>query len=235
MISPVMLFGLSVLMGLAFCTMRAVAQTVPAAGERTANIRDFGAIADGRSLNTAAIQKAIDSLAQQGGGTLVIPAVKGPETGPGGWEEFVSGALFLKPGVNVRVEKNAILKGSTDVKDYPLTRTRIEGHFQEWVPALLNAEGADHLRIDGEGTLDGSGTPFYAAFRAAAAANRGTRNLDVPRPRLIFIAKCKDVQISGIHLLNSGFWNLHLYNCDGVVIDGLDIRAPIRVAQHRRH
>ena len=106
-----------------------------------------------------------------------------------------------------------------------MMKTRIEGHFQDWLPALVNAIETDNVRIDGDGTLDGSGTPFYAAFRAARAAVRGTKNLDVPRPRLIFIEKGKNVTVAGLHLLNSGFWNLHLYNCDGVTVDGLDIRA----------
>jgi polygalacturonase len=210
-----------------FAAFPGFAQTAPAAAPRTANIKDFGAVPDGKTLNTAAIQKAIDDLARQGGGTLVIPAAENtsalPVTPGGSAGAFLSGALFLKPGVNLHLQKNAILKGSTDANDYPATRTRIEGHFQEWLPALLNALQCDHLTIDGEGTLNGSGAPFYAAFRNAP---RGTRNLDVPRPRLIFISKAKDVHVSGIHLLNSGFWNLHLYNCDGVVIDGLDIRAP---------
>jgi alpha-L-rhamnosidase len=185
--------------------------------KRTASIADYGAVADGTTLNTTAIQKGIDALASQGGGTLVIPAADG--------KAFLSGALFLKPGVNLRVEKGAILKGSTDVKDYPRTMTRIEGHFEPWLPALVNASRHDGLRIDGEGTLDGSGTPFYAAFRSARAADKSTKNLDVPRPRLIFIERSKDVSVSGLHLLNSGFWNLHLYNCDGVTVDRLDIRA----------
>ncbi len=191
------------------------AQTAPAT--HTASILDFGAKADGETLNTAAIQTAIDSLASQGGGTLTIPDAAG--------KAFLSGALFLKPGVNLHLDKNAILKGSTDVKDYPTLKTRVEGHFQDWLPALINAVETDNVRIDGEGTLDGSGTPFYAAFRAARTAVRGTKNLDVPRPRLIFIQKSKNVTVAGINLLNSGFWNLHLYNCDGVTVDGLDIRA----------
>ena len=128
----------------------------------------------------------------------------------------------MKPHVNLRLEKGAILKGSTDIKDYPLTRTRIEGHFQDWAPALINASETDGLRIEGEGTLDGSGTPYYAAFHNA----RGAKNLDIPRPRLLFISKSSNVTISGIHLLNSGFWNLHLYDCQNVTIDGLDIRRP---------
>jgi parallel beta-helix repeat protein len=202
----------------------------------TINIRDAGAIPDGKTLNTKIIQKAIDDLAAKGGGTIIIPAAVPPapdapkpvpqtaaDANAGKIVDgaFLSGALFLKPGVNLHLDKGAILKGSTDTKDYPTMKTRIEGHFQDWLPALINAEEIDHLKIDGDGVLDGSGTPFYAAFRR----DRGT-NLGTPRPRLLFISKCKDASISGLHLFNSGFWNLHLYNCDGVTIDGLEIDAP---------
>ena len=103
--------------------------------------------------------------------------------------------------------------------------THIEGHFQVWVPALVNADHVDHLRISGEGTLDGSGTPFYAEFRSRIAANRQTTNLDVKRPRMMFIRESNDVSVSGLHFLNSAFWNLHIYKCDGVKVDGLDINA----------
>jgi len=211
---------------LALCALIAPANAQTTAPERTAKITDFGAMADGKTDNTAAIQKAIDALSQQGGGTLIVPAGAMPaiSAGAGGNAAgaFLSGALFLKPHVNLRLDKGAILKGSTDIKAYPMTRTRIEGHFQEWAPALINASEIDGLRIEGEGTLDGSGTPFYAAFRNA----RGAKNLDVPRPRLLFISKSTHVSITGIHLLNSGFWNLHLYDCQNVTVDGLDIRAP---------
>ncbi len=209
---------------------------VPATPPATINIKDAGAVPDGKTMNTAIIQKAIDDLAAKGGGTVIIPAAVPPAAdAPKPIPEtaadanagkiidgaFLSGALFLKPGVNIHLDKGAILKGSTDTKDYPTMKTRIEGHFQDWLPALINADQIDHLKIDGEGVLDGSGTPFYAAFRR----DRGT-NLGTPRPRLLFISKCKDASISGLHLFNSGFWNLHLYNCDGVTVDGLEIDAP---------
>src|SRR4051812_33296087 len=91
-------------------------------------ISDAGAIGDGATLNTQAIQKAIDRLAASGG-TVVVPAGK-----------FLSGAIFLKPGVNLHLEKDAVLLGSTQIDEYPPMPTRIEGHTQVWRPALINAD-----------------------------------------------------------------------------------------------
>jgi alpha-L-rhamnosidase len=174
-----------------------------------------GAIADGRTMNTEKLQAAIDRLASERGGTLVIPA-----------GAFLSGALFLKPGVHLYLEKDAVLKGSTDVADYPKRRTRVEGHFQEWLPALINADRCDRLRIGGEGTLDGSGAPFWQAFWTRIRADRTTTNLDVPRPRLALVEDSRDVQISGITFKDSGFWNLHLYRCRDVLVDNVRFEVP---------
>lgn len=175
------------------------------------DITTLGAVPDGTTLNTIAIQKAIDQAAgTAGGATVVIP--KGI---------FLSGSIFLKAGVNLHLEKDAVLKGTTDLKDYPLRETRIEGHFQEWVPALVNADKVDGLKITGEGTLDGSGQPFWNAFRQAG----GAKNLDVPRPRLMFIRDSKNVTVSGIRFRDSGFWNLHFYRCQDVLAENLDIRS----------
>ena len=181
------------------------------------SIAAAGAVGDGVTLNTVAIQRAIDVLAGAGGGTLVIP--KG---------EFLSGAIFLKRGVNLHLDKGAVLKGSANIKDYPELETRIEGHFQVWVPALVNASNVDHLRITGQGTIAGGGQPFWDAFGMAFRTNRFTTNLDVKRPRNIFIRDSKDVEVSGISLRESGFWNLHLFRCMGVLVKNVDIRGPTR-------
>ena len=179
------------------------------------NIAEHGAIGDGKTLNTKAIQAAIDECAK-GGGTIVIP--KGI---------FLSGALFIKPGVNIEfLEEGAVLKGSTNINDYPKMLTRIEGHFEPWRAALLNADKADHLRITGKGTLDGSGEPFWKDFYSRRSADPRTTNLNVERPRLAFIQNSKDVQISGINFTNSGFWNLHLYRDQDVTVDHCRFVAP---------
>jgi len=192
------------------------------------SVTTAGVVGDGMTLNTAAIQKAIDALATNGGGTLMFPEGK-----------FLSGAIFLKPGVNLHLDKGAVLQGSTNIADYPKMMTRIEGHFQVWIPALVNATNADHLRISGEGTIQGGGKPYWDAFWKSIARDKvpknlgkhgivvsPTKNLDVPRPRNIFIADSKDVKISGIFLRQSGFWNLHIFRCSDVVVENVDIRTP---------
>jgi len=186
-----------------------------AASSKRASVAEFGAVGDGKTLNTASIQKAIDQLASKGGGTLVIP--KGV---------FMSGAIFLKPGVNLHLEEGAVLKGSTDRKDYPKMRTRIEGHFEEWLPALVNADRVNHLRITGSGTLDGNGAPFWEEFWARRKANPKTTNLDVERPRLALIQNSEDVRISGVTFKDSGFWNLHLYRCKNVLVENVRFQVP---------
>lgn len=184
-------------------------------GGRQITATEAGAVSDGNTLNTEKLQAAIDRLASQRGGTLTIPE-----------GTFLSGALFLKPGVHLHLEKGAVLKGSTNVADYPKRRTRVEGHFQEWLPALINADGCDHLRIGGEGTLDGSGAPFWQAFWTRIHADHSTTNLDVPRPRLALIENARDVQISGITFKDSGFWNLHLYRCQDVLVENVRFEVP---------
>lgn len=184
-------------------------------------VTDFGAVGDAATLNTPKIQSAIDQISSKGGGTLVVP--KGV---------FMSGAIFLKPRVNLHLDEGAVIKGSTDRRDYPKMLTRIEGQQIEWLPALINADKVDGLRITGSGTFDGNGVPFWEEFWTRRRANPATTNLDVERPRLALIQNSKDVRISVITFKDSGFWNLHVYRCKGVVIENAKfevkdgLRAP---------
>jgi alpha-L-rhamnosidase len=116
--------------------------------------------------------------------------------------------------------------GSTDLADYPKQMTRIEGHFEPWRPALVNASGIDKVRITGRGTLDGNGKPFWTAFWRRRAENPQCTNLEVERPRLMFIEKSSDVVIEGIRFKDSGFWNLHLYHSRNVLVESISITAP---------
>lgn len=179
------------------------------------SIRDTDARPEAGAACTAAIQRAIDMAAAAGGGRVIVPA-----------GVFTTGALDLRQGVELHLEADAVLLGSTDLDDYPIRNTRIEGHFEPWRPALVNAEGLSGVRITGAGTLDGNGRPFWAAFWKRRAEKPACTNLEVHRPRLVHLAGCDDVVVSGIRLKDSGFWNLHLYKCRGVTVDGISITAP---------
>jgi polygalacturonase len=178
------------------------------------NITSYGAIGNGKVLNTTSIQKAIDVCAQKGGGTIVIP--KGI---------FLTGSIFLKKGVNIYFEDGAVLKGSTDINHYPKVNTRIEGHFEPWRVAIINGDAVDNLSITGNGTIDGSGAPFWKEFYERRDINSKTTNLNVERPRIAFIQNSKNVKISGIHFKDSGFWNLHVYKCKDVLIENCRFTA----------
>lgn len=194
----------------------AVFSAVPApAVEKRVDVTKAGALGDGTALNTGALQKAIDDCSTAGGCTLVFP--KGV---------FLTGAIFLKKGVNLYFEEGAVIKGSTNRKDYPKMKTRVEGHFPEWLPAVINADRVDDLKIGGAGILDGSGAPFWEDFWARRRENPKTTNLDVERPRLMLIQNSKNVRISGIKFKDSGFWNLHIYNCQNVTVENAKFEIP---------
>ena len=179
-------------------------------------ITKLGAVADDATLNTKAIQSAIDQLAARGGGTVVVP--KGV---------FVCGALFFRPKVNLRLTEGAVLKCSTDLSNFPAQRTRIEGHFMEnFTPAFINAKSCDGFQLTGDGVLDGAGMPVWELFWKNRGANRAFANTGMPRARLALIEGSKDVTIEGITFKDSQFWNCHLYNNDGVLVHKVHFQVP---------
>ncbi len=178
-------------------------------------VSDFGAVGDATTLNTAAIQKAIDTASDAGGGVVEIPS-----------GTFLSGAIFLKRGVELHLAAGAVLLGSTNIEDYPKRETRIEGHFEPWRMALVNAQQLEDVRLTGPGTLNGNGVPFWQAFWQRRKENPKCTNLEVERPRLLFVDRCTHVRIDSVQLEDSGFWNLHLYRCRDVTIEGVRITIP---------
>jgi len=178
-------------------------------------VTDYGAVANDAALDTAAIQQAIDAASAAGGGRVVVA---------GG--VFRSGSLFLKPGVEFHVAKGATLLGSNRIEDYPWGPTRIEGRRQDWRLALLNGANLTGVLLSGGGVVDGNGILFWAAFWQRRKENPKCTNLEVERPRILFLDSCRDVRIEGLTFRDSGFWNLHLYRCAGVLIDQVTITAP---------
>jgi len=187
-------------------------------------VTEYGAVGDGHALCTKAIQSAVDRCAAEGGGVLVVP--KGT---------YLTGALFLKQGVNLRIEKEGVLKGSQNTNDYPWIETRIAGLEMKWPAALVNADGVDGLELSGEGTLDGSGERWWREYWDARSREKDglDPHFKVPRPRLVHLIRSRNVKVRDLWLKNPAFWNLQVTYCDGVEISGLKIRAhsePLKAA-----
>jgi polygalacturonase len=153
--------------------------------------------------------------AQKGGGVVVIP--KGT---------FMSGALFFKPKTHLYVGEGAVLKGSNNITDYPKLPSRMEGQSLDYFAALVNAYQVDGFTIAGKGKIDGNGLRFWEAFWARRKENPNCTNLEVSRPRLVFIWKCNNVQVQDLKLHNSGFWTSHYYQCQNVKILDAHIYSP---------
>ncbi len=178
-------------------------------------ITDFGVSIDSTEVQTAQIQKVIDLASESGGGLIVIP--KGT---------FLSGALFFKPNTSLYLKKGAVLKGSDNIEDYPKIPSRMEGQNLDYFAALINAYGLDGFSIFGKGTIDGNGLNFWKAFWKRREENPKCTNLEVSRPRLIFIQNAKNVLIEGVRLMNSGFWTTHIYKSSFIKILNVSITSP---------
>lgn len=176
-------------------------------------VTQYGAVGDGQTLNTKAIQSAINHCTAYGGGVVVVPE-----------GVFMSGAIFLKQGVNLRIEKTGILKGTTSMNDYPIIKTRWEGEEREWTSAFVNAFDMNNLTINGEGTIDGSGEKWVELYKDKKPEPSNEQPI-YGRPRLIAIQNCKNSEISGLNLKNQACWGLFILYSENIDVKNLTIRA----------
>ena len=159
------------------CTLL-VAASIPVSGQEDHNARkeanspvhnivDYGAVGDGRTLNTAAIQKAVDSCAAQGGGKVLVPA-----------GDFVSGPVFLKSNVNFHLSAGATLRGSRNMEDFPRQKMETHGHLiNEFRASLLTGFKLENVSITGQGVLDGQGEVWWKEKDAGRGGSRpGSRS-----------------------------------------------------------
>lgn len=178
-------------------------------------ITNYGVQNDSTILQKERIQAVIDKAAQEGGGVICIP--KGT---------FLSGSLFFRPRTHLYLEKGATLKGSDDISHFDVIDTRLEGQNLTYFAALVNVIGVDGFTLSGEGKINGNGLRFWKSFWLRRQVNPQCTNLEELRPRLVYIADSKDVQLSGVRLENSPFWTTHLYRCENVKLLNLSIFAP---------
>ena len=178
-------------------------------------ITDYGVINDSTIVQTQKIQAVIDKASLEGGGVIYVPR-----------GTFLSGSLFFKPQTHLYVEADGVLKGSDDISDFAVIDTRMEGQNLKYFAALVNAIGVDGFTISGKGRINGNGLRYWKSFWLRRQVNPKCTNLEELRPRLVYIADSKNVQLSGVRLENSPFWTTHLYRCENVKLLNLHISAP---------
>ena len=189
------------------------------AREPVVSVLDFGAVGDGTTLNTKALQAAIDACPK--GGIVRIPA-----------GVFLSGALFLKSDMTLEVAAGGVLKGTANPADYaPFIRNRFEGWELETYASLLNAGTLDrsgpanvrHLSIRGAGTISGGGRALSDAVRAALPGVKGLRS----RGRLLCTMNADGVELAGLTIEESPSWTLHFIYSDNITCRGLTLRSDV--------
>ena len=207
-----------------FSTGRSLFGAAFAAPSISKNILDYGAKPDGVTLNTEAIQRAIEEVVKVGGGTVYVP--------PG---NFLVGGLVLRSGITLYLEAGSVLLGSTSIADYayhpgPPMQGDQNGHH------LLFAYKSENISLTGPGTIDGQGQTYWEpkakvlppseAWRDLASQRLEPKDNNLRPSPMIEFAECTNVHISGVTLKNSAGWTIRPIACDTVVVENIRIRNP---------
>lgn len=174
------------------------------------DVTKYGAVGDGTTLNSSAIQKAIDEVHKQGGGKVVFPAGR-----------YLSGTIALKDNVTLYIGKNAVLLGSTDLNDYQNLDPFTEGLGIDVGWALLVAVDAKNIGIEGDGIIDGQGAALKEKQILTDTRPEGQRW--GRRPFLVRIVRCTGVRVKDITLHYAAAWTSHYFQSKELSIENVKI------------
>lgn len=249
-VNPVMTELASIYKELPFVMQKVATPVFP---KRTVSIRTFGAVSDGRTLNTEAISKAINSVSEAGGGTVLIPE--------GLW---LTGPIELKSNVRLHTQKRTVVVFTSDFSQYPMVRTFYEG-MEGWrTKSPLYARNAINIAVTGEGVFEGNGDAWRpikknnvsvfqwrefvssggvlsadeTVWYPSQSAMDGSYNKvdpkfrsmeeamtikDFLRPVMVNLVQCKNILIEGPTFRNSPAWCLHPVLCEQLTIRGVTV------------
>lgn len=179
--------------------------TVLSAQAKIYQASSFGIKSDGVTLNTRSIQAGIDFISSHGGGVLEISVGR-----------YLTGSIFMKSNVELRLLEGAVLVGSTNPYDYEM----VEGNY-----GLLLAKGQTNIAVTGKGVIDGRGAECALNFlnQVHLGFLEDTTKYDrvTKRPKLIYFRECENVTIEGLNLRNSAEWTLVTDQCENLTISGI--------------
>jgi polygalacturonase len=227
------LLGLLCLLALASDPTRAGDR--PPTPQPVYNVREFGAKGDGSTLDTGAVNRAIEDCSRSGGGTVFVPS-----------GTYRVGTLTLLSHVTLYLDAGSVLLGSGSMRDYPPLPCTSEARNT----ALIVAIGAEDIAITGRGTIDGNADAFANYGQADKQADcdvsytrQGEHYRDIgeladdgpvthkERPGiLVLMLRCKHVQVDGISILHAPNWCLHAACSEDVAFTRLDIRSSMLLA-----
>lgn len=189
-------------------TTRSVTVRTARAG-RTLNVLNFGAVGDGKTLDTKALQRAIDACPTDG----IVEVPKGT---------YLTGPLFLKSNMTLYLDKGATLLGSQNRADYPVIQSRWEGTNMKSYASLITAIRAHNVVIAGDGTLNGNADANIWWDKA----EKEPKNGGPARPRTVEIIRSTNVVLQGLTIENSPAWTIHPLYSQDVVISGVTVHNP---------
>ena len=182
-------------------------------GAGTYNIRDYGAKGDGATIDTAAVQAAIDRCAQDGGGIVLVPA-----------GDFVMGTVELKSDVTLHLSARGRLVGSADIAHYRAGAGIPPGNGNI---VLLSAADAENVTIEGPGTIDGNGAKFFNGHGDNTGPGQKSSNGYFHRPHLLVFHRCKNLRLREAFFTASAYHCVRILDCERVFIDGVRIHNRV--------
>lgn len=182
------------------------------------SVNDYGAVNDTVTVNSSFIQKAIDDCASKGGGIVTFK--------PG---TYVTGSIFLKTNVHLRIDKGVLILGSQNFDDYPEIATRIAGIETTWPAALINIIDAKNAAVTGTGIVNARGKFCWDKYWAMrkdydAKGLRWIVDYDAKRVRTLLVQNSSDITVKNLVFKNAGFWTVQLLYSHHLTVDGVIIK-----------
>lgn len=184
-------------------------------------ITDFGAVGNGKTLNTTSIQKAIDTAEEAGGGRVVVPTGR-----------FMSGTIWLKDNIELHLEAGAVLLASDNLDDYNASDAYPQNYDaikEGWLGKhFIIIHEKQNVSITGVGTIDGNGESFFDEPEPKEYYRYGwsygfVRPENMRPGQMLSFIESKNIHITDVTLLHSPCWACHLHGCDNVTIRGVHI------------